>query len=126
MKIKITDHLPCNNGAGNIVCKSFMRALCDWSVKNPNVKFTDSPFYSTSCSTWSYWHHDAVIDIQLIVNGTEVPFDAIMQVYEDEFDSLLGDKARRILTEKAQKMMDILYEMERDLKEKALELFLSV
>jgi DNA-directed RNA polymerase specialized sigma subunit len=110
MKIKITDHL---HGTEDIVGYAFIVAMCSYEEDNPCCKIEDSPYHS----------EDGVFDVQLLINGTEVPFDAVLQAYKSQFNRMLNERAQELLLEKAQNISDLLYKVECNLKEAANELF---
>ncbi len=110
MKLKITDHLQSMN---DVVGWAFIQAMVAWEEKNPGIKHEDSPFHST----------DGILDVRLLVNGEEVPFDSVITEYGNQMDRMIESKAAALLQERATKMMDILDRMERELKYSAKELF---
>jgi hypothetical protein len=108
--LNVIKHLDSNR---DIVGWAFMRAMLKWQQDNPGVKHEDGSFYTET----------GILDICLTVNGEEVPFDDIIHEYERQMDSLIEQKARELVSNRAQPMIDILYQLERDLKEKAEQLF---
>ncbi|HPT72140.1 MAG TPA: hypothetical protein PLE74_07650 [Candidatus Cloacimonadota bacterium] len=63
------------------------------------------------------------MDVQFIVNGVELPFDKVMELFRDNYDTAIQAEAVKLLHEKASHMMDVLEEMKSELETKATELF---
>jgi len=109
MKIKLHDHL---HPQVDVVGNALIHALT----------YTDAPEGRALPDTFKT-DEDGNIDVQLIVNGIELNFETIMVQYKKHIDLCINETAAELLRTKASKMLDVIYAMERELKDKAIELF---
>jgi hypothetical protein len=63
------------------------------------------------------------MDVKLLVNGVELPFDKVMETFSNHYTNALQGAAVELLREKASHMMEVLEEMKSELESKAIELF---
>ena len=63
------------------------------------------------------------MDVKLIVNGVELPFDKVMKQFEEHYMKALQGAAVELLREKASHMMEVLEELKNELESKATDLF---
>ncbi len=108
MKIKLTDHL---GGSPSLLGFVFIEAISERESTEPG--FLKSLVDESVADKNHY-------DLQIFVNGKELPLKAVFDAWEKQIDQMLCRKAEDLLNEKLNmaNFSDIMSALERGLKDK--------
>lgn len=76
-------------------------------------------YLDASKSPWTFGKR---LEISLTINGQEMPIRPVIDAIEQNLDRLVLKKAEELLQNKLGNMRDMLYDMERHVRNKCLEL----
>ena len=72
------------------------------------------------------WTFDRRLEVSLTINGKEIPIRPVIDMIEKDLDRMVLKRAEALLKSKLDKVSDMIYQVERHVRDKCLELELTL